>query len=91
MRISSACGPNRINAARGMAYVEELTDADIAEVKASAEAFEGVEQMTAGLRRFLDFYHARRWADAVSELWTHADPELATRVARVRALAARTR
>lgn len=53
-----------LNAATGMAYVEELTDADIAEVKASAEAFEGVEQMTAGVRRFLDFYHARRWADA---------------------------
>jgi hypothetical protein len=56
-----------LNAATGMAYVEELTDADIAEVKASAEAFEGVEQMTAGLRRFLDFYHARRWADTGAE------------------------
>jgi hypothetical protein len=49
------------NAAKGMALVEEQTDADIAEVEASAAGFAGVEQDTAPLRAFLDLYHAARW------------------------------
>ena len=48
-------------AAKGMALVEEQTDADIAEVAASAAGFAGVEQDTAPLRAFLDLYHAARW------------------------------
>jgi hypothetical protein len=49
------------NAATGMARVEEQTDADIAEVEASAADFAGVEQDTAPLRGFLSLYHAARW------------------------------
>ncbi len=59
------------NAASGMAQVEEQTDADIAEVQASAAGFAGVEQDTAPLRSFLDLYHAARWlpaADPVAEV-----------------------
>ena len=48
-------------AATGMAIVENATDADIAEVHASAEAFKGVEEATHELHRFLDFWHAERW------------------------------
>jgi hypothetical protein len=51
-----------LGAASGMALVEGLTDSDIAEVRASSAAFGNVEAMTADLRRFLDLYHARRWA-----------------------------
>lgn len=54
---------NALNATAGMARIEELTDADIGEVKESADAFRDVEAMTADLRRFLDFYHAMRWAE----------------------------
>ncbi len=49
------------NAAKGMALVEEQTDADIAEVQASAAGFAAVEQDTAALRGFLDLYHASAW------------------------------
>jgi hypothetical protein len=48
-------------AAKGMALVEEQTDADIAGVQASAAGFAAVEQDTAPLRGFLDLYHAARW------------------------------
>ncbi len=51
-----------LNASSFMARVEELTDADIGEVKESVSAFAEAETMTAELRRFLDFYHAGRWA-----------------------------
>jgi hypothetical protein len=47
--------------AAGMALIEDTTDADIAEVHTSMSAFAGVEDATADLRRFLDFYHAARW------------------------------
>jgi Eco57I restriction-modification methylase len=53
---------NTLNAAAGMAAVEDLTDSDITEVRASKVAFAGVEAMTSDLRGFLDQYHARRWA-----------------------------
>jgi predicted small lipoprotein YifL len=49
------------NAAKGMAAVEETTDADIAEVEASATGFAGVEKDTAPLRAFLNLYHSARW------------------------------
>lgn len=47
----------------GMEMVESLTDAEIAEVKASASAFHDVEQRTEPLRKFLDFWHALKWLD----------------------------
>ncbi|MBN9562779.1 MAG: restriction endonuclease [Alphaproteobacteria bacterium] len=48
-------------AAKGMARVEEQTDADIASVRESAAAFAAVEAATAPLRAFLDLYHTARW------------------------------
>jgi hypothetical protein len=51
----------------GMALVENLSDADIAEVKASAEAYHGVEAKTEPLRRFLDFWQALKWLDLSRE------------------------
>jgi hypothetical protein len=50
-------------AARGMTMIEELTDADIAEVRQSAATFGGVEEATRPLSRFLDFIHATRWLE----------------------------
>ena len=50
----------RLSAA-GMAEIEALADADLAEVHASATAFAGVEEATAELRGLLDLYHAARW------------------------------
>lgn len=47
--------------ASAMATIEGLTDADIGEVKASAEAFDSVEEATAELRAFLDLWHASHW------------------------------
>ena len=44
-----------------MAMVEALADADIGEVRSSAEAYAGVEEATAPLRAFLDIVHASRW------------------------------
>ena len=58
-------------AAAGMARVEETADADIGEVRSSAELFAGVEESTAELRTFLDLTHAARWlppAGAADEL-----------------------
>jgi hypothetical protein len=50
-------------AARGMTMIEDLTDADIAEVRESATTFGGVEEATRPLSRFLDFIHATRWLE----------------------------
>jgi hypothetical protein len=47
----------------GMALVENRSDADIAEVKASATDYRGVEIKTEPLRRFLDFWQALKWVD----------------------------
>jgi hypothetical protein len=47
----------------GMALIENLSDADIAEVKASADAYHGVETKTEPLRRFLNFWQAMKWLD----------------------------
>ena len=49
------------NAVAGMQRIEELTDADIAEVQTSSSAFDAVTADTRPLRRFLDFRHALRW------------------------------
>jgi hypothetical protein len=50
-----------------MAFVENLSDADIAEVKASAAAFHDVEAKVGPLWRFLDFWHAVKWLDLSQE------------------------
>ena len=51
-------------AAKGMQLIEELSDADIAEVRESTELFRGVDEMTAALRRLLDFLCSIRWLTA---------------------------
>ena len=51
------------NAAKGMGIIEEKTDADIAEVRASSETFAGVTRDTEPLSKFFDFYHALRWSE----------------------------
>ncbi len=45
----------------GMRLIEELSDADIAEVQKSATLFEGVDKTTADLRGLLDFLCGFRW------------------------------
>jgi hypothetical protein len=47
----------------GMALVESRSDADLAEVKQSAQDYHDVEGRTELLRRFLDFWHAVKWLD----------------------------
>ena len=54
-------------AVAGMARVEELTDAEIAEVRASMSAFAEVENGTAPLTHFLDVWQALKWLDLASE------------------------
>ena len=51
-------------AAKGMQQIEELSDADIAEVRESTKLFRGVDEMTAELRRLLDFLCSIRWLTA---------------------------
>jgi hypothetical protein len=51
----------------GMEAVEALSDAEIAEVRASATAFHDVEERTRLLKRFLDFWHAVKWLDLSEE------------------------
>ena len=51
-------------AAKGMQHIEELSDADIGEVRESTRLFEGVDEMTAELRRLLDFLCSFRWLTA---------------------------
>ncbi len=50
-----------IGATEGMRAVEALTDAEIAEVRRSAETFAEVEERTAPLDAFLSFVHAFDW------------------------------
>ncbi len=45
----------------GMQRIEEMSDADVAEVQESAELFDGVEETTADLRGLLDFLCGWRW------------------------------
>ena len=48
----------------GMQLIEEMSDADVAEVQESAELFGGVEETTADLRGLLDFLCGWRWLTA---------------------------
>ena len=52
------------SAARGMQLIEELSDADVAEVRESARLFAGVDETTSELRRLLDFFCGLRWLTA---------------------------
>ena len=48
----------------GMQRIEEMSDADVAEVQESAALFGGVEETTADLRGLLDFLCGWRWLTA---------------------------
>ena len=52
------------NATAGMQRIEEMSDADVAEVRESAALFRGVEDMTAEMRGLLDFLCGLRWLTA---------------------------
>ena len=52
------------NATEGMQRIEEMSDADVAEVQESAELFDGVEKTTADLRGLLDILCGWRWLTA---------------------------
>ena len=49
------------SAVGGMRRIEEMSDADVAEVRESAQLFQGVEDATADLRGLLDFLCGLRW------------------------------
>ena len=51
-------------ATAGMQRIEEMSDADVAEVRESAALFRGVEDTTATLRGLLDFLCGLRWLTA---------------------------
>lgn len=51
-------------AAKGMARIEQATDADIAEVRESAAIFAEIREATAPLARLMAFVHALRWLDS---------------------------
>ncbi len=69
-------------AAAGMARIEDLADADIAQVKESVAVFETVEEATAKLRAFLDCWHALLWLPSVAD----TIPANADRKARARTI-----
>ena len=52
------------NAAQGMRQIEQLSDADVAEVHQSESLFQAVESATADLRGFLDTLAGLRWHTA---------------------------
>lgn len=47
--------------ARGMAVIEHLTDADMAEAEQSRSEYDDVEARTKPIRKFMDFWHALKW------------------------------
>ena len=51
-------------ATEGMLLIEDMSDADVAEVRASVALFQGVEETTAELRGLLDFLCGLRWLTA---------------------------
>ena len=51
-------------AAAGMEHIEEMSDADVAEVRESAQAFRAVEERTADLRGLLDALCGVQWLTA---------------------------
>ena len=68
-------------ATEGMQRIEEMSDADVAEVQESAALFDGVEETTSDLRGLLDFLCGWGWLTAGmknSERDTFEDPLIAT-------------
>ena len=68
-------------AREGMHLIEEMSDADMVEVRESATLFHGVEGMTAELRGLLDFLCGLRWFTAGMKLKEHSvfmDPLVVT-------------
>ena len=53
-------------AAQGIRAIEQLDDADIAEVKESEELFRSMQETVAPVRRMLDFFTGLRWMAAGS-------------------------
>ena len=51
-------------ATEGMQRIEEMSDADVAEVRESVQLFQAVEETTADLRGLLDFLCGLRWLTA---------------------------
>ena len=62
--IASSAIQGAENAVAGMELIEEMSDADVSEVRESARLFEGVDQATSELRRVLDFLCSLRWLTA---------------------------
>ena len=62
--IASSAIQGAENAVAGMELIEEMSDADVAEVRESARLFEGVDKATSELRRVLDFLCSLRWLTA---------------------------
>ncbi len=62
-------------ATTGMQRIEEMSDADIAEVRESASLFSAVEETTAKLRGLLDFFCGWRWLTAGMKKREKADFE----------------
>lgn len=60
--ISSALAKAK-QTAKGMAQIEEITDADISEVQESANKFNVIDSATRQLRTFFSFIHAIFWLD----------------------------
>jgi len=54
-------------AAAGMARIEDLADADLAQVRESVQIFQTVEEATAPLRAFLDCLHGLLWLPPVRD------------------------
>jgi hypothetical protein len=54
-------------AASGMAIIERLTDADMAEAEQSRSEYIDVEARTEPIRRFMDFWHALKWLNLSKE------------------------
>ena len=52
------------SATSGMQRIEEMSDADVAEVRESAELFQSVEETTADIRGLFDFLCGLRWMTA---------------------------
>jgi hypothetical protein len=63
-------------AARGMAFVEDLTDADIAEAKSSKGLYGDVLDTTADLRSFMDLVHGLRWVGGSDKVEARAAKRL---------------
>jgi hypothetical protein len=53
--------PQVANAAEAMSRIAQLSDDDVAEVRASRQHFEQAELVLGRLRRLLDLWHAQRW------------------------------